>query len=212
MLTTIPFSGFYNTLHDSLLDDELRGLFTDDQGDINWKLYNKAFDLIQWQKVFISYAQDYAERFAKEFKVKMVFESLSSPKEYNFTTDRIFCTIDFEEVARIYAATDKEALSALVREKFTSRDGFSSFYSNDIEEWGIVETWDHNQVGTLIECYANQETTNTDGFTSFEEYYLMEDARGNGDIVDWLFASATDKEELNRLVNINQYLYERATR
>lgn len=212
MITTIPFSGFYNTLHDSLLDDELRGLFTDDQGDINWKLYNEAFDLIQWQKVFVLYAQDYTERFANEFKIRLSFESLNSPKEYNFATDRIFCNIDLEEVVRIYAATDKASLSDLIREKFSSRDGFSSFYSNNIEDWDKIETWNHNQVGTLIECYSNQETNNSEGFTSLVEYYMMVEASGNGYIENWLFESATDKAELNRLVSIHQYLYKRATR
>lgn len=212
MITTISFAGFYYTLHNEILDDGLRGLFTDEQGDINWKLYNKAFDLIQWQEVFVEYAQDYAERFAEEFNVKMVFESLSSPKEYNFTTDRIFCTINLEEIMRIYAATDKDCLSGLIKDKFTSRDGFSSFYSNDLEAWGDVSAWDHNQLGTLLECYTNQETNNTEGFTSLEEYYIMEDARGNGYIENWLFENVKDEEAFERYIKISRYLSDREQR
>ena len=33
MLTTVPFSGFYESLHDSQIDDCLERMFADDRGD-----------------------------------------------------------------------------------------------------------------------------------------------------------------------------------
>ena len=44
----------------------------------------------------------------KDFKIKGEFDSLKSPREYNFATDRIFIKISENEIARIFEACDKK--------------------------------------------------------------------------------------------------------
>jgi hypothetical protein len=211
MLTTIPFSGFYNSLHDRSLDDALDQMFSDPAAgcSINHKLRDRAFDACQWGLVHGNYALNYANALAAQFKIAMKFESLQSPKEYNFTTDRIFCEIELDEVKRIRAETSEKALRDKVRERFTPCDGFIPFYSANLDNWDEIETWDHNEVGTLIEAYVEQESEllRSDGFDQFAELELMESARCNGRLDEWIIQATPD---IGRLFTIHDYLQERA--
>lgn len=202
MLTTIPFSGFYNSLHDQELDYELERMFADRATgcQTNDALLHHALDVVDWGFVHHAYAKEYAEQFAWKFKVQMTFESLQSPREYNFTTDRIFCEIPVREVHRIIGMVGLDAISELARERFTSCSGF---YSPDIEDWGQISTWDHNQVGTVMEALAAGED-----FDGGQEFDLMEDPRGNGRLEEWLSHS----EKMVRLLNIHDYLQDRRER
>ena len=207
MLTTIPFSGFYNSVHDSNCDEVLRSTFDNDRGDVREDIFYLAQDKVDWRAVYNNYAAAYAGNFADEFHIKMEFESMKSPREYNFSTDIIYCTIEPGEVQRVFAAVDKSILDEVARETFTSRSGFISFYNPDFSTWGAVTVWDHNQVGALISAYALQQNPD---FDQWGENDLMENAKCNGYIDNWLFAS--NPVPLNRLANINDYLNARAAR
>lgn len=207
MLTTIPFSGFYESLHDSALDDATKDIFRDDSGDENAELAYRALDSMQWGNVRNDYAKEYAENFAHEFDIKSLsFESMQSPREYNFSTDRIFCNIDYSELCGIVKTFDLAAFDAFVRERFTSRDGFISFYPAELAEWGKVETWDHNQVGTAIEFYAIQESGGE--YDHWQEYAIMEDSLCNGFLSELLWKNCPD---MPRLYRIFKYLQKRAS-
>lgn len=209
--TTIPFSGFYCSLHDSELDTALEQSFSDDSGAPNDGILNHARDAVEWRTVYEEYAREYCKRFAEEFKISgLKFDTLRSPKEYNFTTDRIFATLSIEELRTIRTRVNNTDFESVAREKFTSRSGFISFYSSDVSTWGDLETWDHNQVGTLIEALANQENQNAQKFDVWTEHGLMESAMCNGKLDNWIFGS--NPEKLNRLAKINDYLRTRAER
>lgn len=206
MLTTIPFSGFYNSLHDSSLDDALDQMFSDHATGctVNHKLRDRAFDACQWGLVHGNYAAEYAKALAAEFKIALTFESLKSPREYNFDTDRIFCEIELDEVKRIRAETSEKVFRDKVRERFTPCDGFIPFYSANLDNWDEIETWDHNEVGTLIAAYIDEQAI---GFDMWTEYDLMESARTNGRLDEWIIQATPD---IGRLFTIHDYLQERA--
>jgi len=209
MLTTIPFSGFYNSLHDSEIDWTISQMFSDRATGTktNPGLESALFRNCDFRKVHTSYAADYCENFAEEFKLpSLKFESLDSPREYNFTTDRIFANIELSDLHAIRNRLDEWRIRELVREKFTSRSGFISFYSADLDDWGDLATWDHNQCGTLLECLANNDCTD---FDQCEEYDLMESSRSNGEFEGWI-ESATPN--IQRLYKIHDYLETRAAR
>lgn len=211
MLTVIPFSGFYYSMHDEELDRELKNTFTDYATglEINQGLLDRAFRAVDWDYVHRKYAGVYAENFAQEFNLKTLrYESMRSPREYNFSTDRIFCEIDAEEVRTLFAELDKETLSEVCREMFTSRSGFMSFYSPDWEDWGDLDKWDHNQVFTLITAMVRQ--VKGEDWGGYEEFALMGDCFCNGYSTEWLFGS--NPEELKRLDRIHDYLQKRAAR
>ena len=206
LLTTIPFSGFYYSIHDDEIDQALKQEFTDCQGNENAELSYRAWDSMQWGNVRNEYAKEYAEQFAHEFKIKyLCFESLSSPREYNFSTDRIFCEIDYSELCGIIKTFNLKAFADFVRERFTSRDGFISFYPAELAEWGRVESWDHNQCGTALEFYAIQESGGE--YDQWSEYAIMETSISNGFLYDLIWKYCP---EMPRLYRVFEYLTKRA--
>lgn len=205
-LTTVPFSGFYCSIHDDEMDQALKQEFTDCQGNENAELAYRAWDSMQWGNVRNEYAKEYAGNFAYEFGIKTLeFESLTSPREYNFSTDRIFCHIDYAELCGIVKTFDLAEFSAFVRERFTNRDGFISFYPADLAEWGKIESWDHNQCGTALEFYAMQESGGE--FDSWKEYALMENSQCNGFLQEIIWKNC---HIMPRLYRVFEYLQKRA--
>jgi hypothetical protein len=141
MSTTIPFSGFYETIH----HDRIEMNHEDERGNVSEEEYAK----INWREEEKEYAQAYAKEFSKLIGIPLEFEEMTSPREYNFMTDRIFCKILEEDVEKLKREVGHIALRELVRKRFTSHDGFMSFYSNDYEDWlKQKEPLDHNQIGT----------------------------------------------------------------
>lgn len=205
-LSTIPFSGFYESLHDSALDDALNDIFRDDRGIENDELVYRAWDSADWSTIRELYAKEYAENFAREFEIEALeFESIKSPREYNFSTDRIFCYIDYSELCGIIKTFNPAEFSAFVRERFTSRDGFISFYPAELTEWGKIETWDHNQCGTALEFYAMQESSGE--FDSWKEIEIMESSQCNGFLQEIIWKNCP---AMPRLFRVFEYLQKRA--
>ena len=207
MITTIPFSGFYYSVHDANCDDALRTAFSDALGATREDIFYLAQRKVDWSAVHEKYAAEYSENFADEFHIKIEFDSMKRPMEYNFSTDVIYCTIEPGEVQRIFAAVDNSTLDEVARETFTSRSGFISCYAPDFSTWGAITEWDRNQVGTLIRAYALQQNPDLE---QWGENALMENAQCNGRLEGWIFAS--NPAPLNRLANINGYLNARAAR
>jgi len=198
MLTTIPFVGFYESTPSMQIDDAADYIVMDDYGNENTELSTKIYFNCNYKHVFHNYAKMYCENFADEFKIKVKFESLSSPKEYNFSTDIIYATITQKEAKRIYSFCDTVALREHIKQRFTSRDGFSSFYSPSLTEWlrDGFNKLDHNQIGTIIEYYIIQEhCANTDcDLYSLDSPLesLTEDFNCNGDITNWIRETLSD--------------------
>ena len=202
MITTVPFSGFYNSLHDSNLDLALERMFSDRATGchVNKELYHRAFGSIEWGMVHAKYADEYTQQFAHEYGLtSLKFESLRSPKYYNFETDRIFAEISEEEVRRLLLSMSGEALAKAAKYRFTSCSGFISFYNPDVSTWGPIEEWDHNQVGTVLVALA----------WDLDELTLMESAECNGKFDDWLYSSS---QKVHRLLNVHEYLQAREER
>ena len=144
MLTTIPFSGFYGSLHDSMIDDGIAQILSDDHGDYNDVLMDAVCEKCDFRNVHLEYAKGYADSFVEEFNIKgMEFDNLESPREYNFTTDRIFVKIPLSECERIFREVNIDLLVQEVKDTFTSCSGFVSYYSIDLVDWGdgLME-WD----------------------------------------------------------------------
>ena len=163
--TTIPFGCFYYSFHDQDLDHALDLLCSDCTGCHTFDgVRDRMFDLVNWKKAHELYAKKYAALFAEVVGVDLSFETLISPKYYNYETDRIFCFISLEEVQRIFDAVPLESLQKRIEDRFTSRSGFISHYPNDLSRWGSdLASWDHNQIGTLLEVYADLEVASSCG-------------------------------------------------
>lgn len=157
--TTIPFSGFYESSHDSNLDSALEQAFADENGEPVDDVQAKALDAIDWRKVHLAYAQAYCSNLADTCEAKWQFARLDSPREYNFRSDEIDVTIELAECERMLAHIERDTLAALIEERCTSRDGFSSYYSPDLGDWGPLADWEAPQLALLVECYCDTHTT-----------------------------------------------------
>ena len=196
MLTTLPFSGFYESKFSGELDnvenqfvenkaeeDDL--LEEDDFHDIMWHVRDWEAQCLHVAREYVTY---FNEKFKDEFGIdlKLRFESLKSPAEYNFSTDIIYAYIDEEVVRRLLDDLEESKLSDMIRERFTSCDGFISFYPNRLDKWKAkpIEEWDHNEIGTILEAYVAQvEDFEWDVYYTMCERNVFDTALDKG--VDW---------------------------
>jgi hypothetical protein len=86
------------------------------------------------------------------------FESMTSPRFYNFETDRLFVTVPVSVMESLYQGIQADKLKEIIDSRHSSRSGFISFYSADWDDWqnklsdGLAGL-DHNELATLL-CAA----------------------------------------------------------
>lgn len=150
-LELVGFCGFYETLLGEYIDNGLN-YDLENLHDSLSKLKVNEFDC-WWDLDYKQYMKDVADLAMDRFielgnenlediitlvptgKVAEVF----SPREYNFTTDRIFKQVKITE-QDYYKLVDfllgkKELAKQVFENHFTSYDGFSSFYPNTLDYW-----------------------------------------------------------------------------
>jgi len=157
----LPFGGFYYSHHSGLIDYAEQCLYQDTNGDaFSGSLVDSFLGEIDYSALHEAYAGQYTVELADLLGIQLTFETLTSPREYNFQTDRIFALIsraDFAKLLRVAltrpSPDSPRYLTTTARDLFTSRDGFISFYSPDWRVWGKPSTWDHNQTYAVL-CAA----------------------------------------------------------
>lgn len=156
----IPFSGFYESDHAHEIEHEIEMYFDREGGGRDHTPENFWYSFNKMRSIESEYAALYVRMFRAYFEdetgieLPLQFELMTSPREYNFETDRIFCDVKLSALRRVYQYVDKNILAAQIKERCTSYDGFISFYSNDAGEWVSkpLAEWDHNELGILIEA------------------------------------------------------------
>ena len=159
-ITTIPFAGFYESIwseglehaeemHLEYLEQE-EGVAMLASAEAIWKASDYRAMCNYVARKYVDYLNDYIkDEFDLDLDLK--FESMTSPREYNFTTDRIFCYISDENLRKLRTFVPEDELRLAIKTRFTSRDGFISSYPNDLEDWPEnLDDWDHNHIGTLL--------------------------------------------------------------
>lgn len=177
METIIPFSGFYNSVHDYELEQNLDRQLGDSCGDVDEKLRELTYESMDWVEAHRAYAEKYTEFFADKLDISAKFIRVISPREYNFETDRILADIPERDIVKLRDATNHSDLNTIARERFTSRSGFSSFYKPDYTLWTLdLREWDHNQMETMVRAaMLTQDLTPED-----IEYSFIERVSENG--------------------------------
>jgi len=178
---SLPFSGFYESIHSYALEfclgvSEDHFYMAGKEGEPTKEEVEKRYDEIAWKEAHTSYAKAYADKLCGALGFPMEFAAMESPREYNFTTDRIFVRVPFASLVSLFGKTDYAALTKAVKETFTSGPGFSSFYSPELAEWEAdgLQKWNHNQWSTVIETYLLQSLGDD------WESDVMDTVRGNG--------------------------------
>ncbi len=133
--TTINFGGFYNSIHDGNIEWACESFYSDDNGNCNWDTILDRVDFKQLRGVYIDlYCDLFSDWLKENYNLAIKFKniSLSSPREYNFETDKILCDIDSaENDLLINAMYAKPAFLDWVKDRTKSRSGFISFYDFD---------------------------------------------------------------------------------
>jgi len=206
METLIPFQGFYHSIHSDVLDHALESALGDNGGDPYPGLIDRAWmDVNNWKDAHIYYAKAYTDALAQALDLETLeFKLVVSPKYYNFETDRIIGEIDISEVKKLKAAVPDQVLANLIKERFTSYDGFISHYPNNLDYWpSDLKDWDHNHVGTLLEAYILLE---------HDENAFEIDLIDSANLYEAAYDAIDQLENLDRLANIAYYLRQREDR
>ena len=172
-LVRVPFAGFYGAWdqdidHVEEMEAEYNFRERQEEDHVPPELQLSERDyadiLMRHTQYSIAYrkiAHAYCDAFAYALKeelgldVPLAFESLTSPREYNFETDRLWADIPLSAVRRLFALSKADGhakLSAYLADHCTSRSGFISHYSNAVSVWLAkpVTDWDHNELCALL--------------------------------------------------------------
>ncbi len=157
------FPGFYESTLDSMIDREVEmAMEGDGKPSDSWYRPSRTWEEVDaeanYGAAFRAIAKAWAEEFGNLLELDFEFESMDSPREYNFTTDRVYVKFGSAVLKKLATARKHLEFGRVVKEKFTSRSGFIPFYSSDSDygEWlKPLRDWDHNQLMCLIEAYAN---------------------------------------------------------
>lgn len=148
----IPFAGFYQSIHEAIIDNCIER-----NGIEDFSLTNERIK---------TYCSDYAERLSglieqatgKTFDIEV--EYVKSPREYNFETDEIFVAVSSEHLKSVFEwmlENHHQALKDMVFERLSERSGFIPYLSNNLADWGDVLEWNASQVALMLECLLIEE-------------------------------------------------------
>jgi len=116
------------------------------------------------------------EKQLTEFNIKVNYQSISSPKYYNFSNDGINVeyTITNKSYGQLqdYLIDNLDAFEAYLKDNYTCRDGFIPSHDNTPKSWLLpIDKMDkpEHKFGAILEFYLlNEEYTIND--------LIMEDA------------------------------------
>ena len=166
----LPFCGTYGTYYDLCqvipnceMSDEDVEEFWSNHDFKEWldelgKIYTSAFEAeLHW--LVSSRQTDDEEEIPKDLDL-MVFESTYYPREYNFSTDKIFVVLSDRLIAILigYAWEHSKEFAEFLTKEFSDRSGFMSYYSNRLSDWLSKEPAEYDQVelGAFLDFYIKE--------------------------------------------------------
>lgn len=203
----LDFPGFYESaLSDGLDHAEnmmIEGLIENHGLDFepgDSKLYEACMDASTYAIGFNLIAKanvDWLNHVLDGTGIVLAYESMESPREYNFSTDALYVTVNDPKL--LASLVDPAKFEGVIKEHFTSRSGFHSFYSNDIEVWRAkpYADWDHNELGTLLTTYLRQVADDKDLDSDDMLEWMQED-------FDAAVDEQTDFTKLNAALGIKE--------
>ena len=169
ILVQIPFSGFYESVHNDELNFAVESIAESKEVDVM-----EYDDSVNWSKTFENVAKDYAKVWLDLSNISGSFHELKSPKFYNFETDKIICNIDKECLESLKSKIDLDEFDEWVKENYSTRSGFISFVNTDTNSW---DQWDGLEYTLLLE-YIDQNNDDLDLLANEDK--IVEYMRGNG--------------------------------
>ena len=209
----IPFTGFYHSLHSAAFGNaEEQGLRSPCRVSQS-RTCPSGFAIFKGTQQI---TQTHTSSTPKHTQRRSVLNTLTGGRFSGFTSPtriqlrkqivyswRCHCL----QVIELHLKTPQDILNRLAAERHTSRDGFASSYSPEVDTWGPVDTWDHNQLMTLLIAYLENERG--EEWDMWAEHELTEDFGCNGELQEWLYP---DSPETSRYWKIFNYIVGRSER
>jgi hypothetical protein len=190
--TWLPlFNGFYGTIWESKIDDEVEYLTERVKEQSTESEYEAITDMLYIadevshaidelkKDICISLTDIVKNCLVKDGYVKDIkMENLVSPKEYNFYNDSINVEITLTEnnIKNIkkFIADHKEQYEKMVKDNYTSYDGFWSMHDNVVtanNEWAVKNAvqLEHN-LGKVLEFILLTSVNEYDLYAAIEVY------------------------------------------
>ena len=171
--STIPFDGFYESFISADIDHQIGQQIewdsdiydlNEDEQQILWNNYldmNRSYFYNQIAEDYTNFYIEILNRRLKGFILKATYKLFTSPREYNFETDRIFIEIEENHAVdfiKFIVKNYQKELEKKIEDRFRSRSGFISFYKNSIDLWTKdFKEWDCNMIGTCFELFDLEE-------------------------------------------------------
>ena len=171
--STIPFDGFYESFISADIEHQMGQQIewdcdlydlNESEEEILYNNYlsvNKSFFYNQIAEDYTNFYFDALNEELDGFTLKATYKCFTSPREYNFETDRIFIDIERDhaiDFIKYIIKNYKKELENKIKERFTSRSGFWAYYENDLDTWTQnYSEWDYNQIGTCFELFDLEE-------------------------------------------------------
>ena len=186
--TFLPiFNGFYNTLFENILDNAVDNqieYYNEQNGtELNYDDFN--FDFITLKNEICKDSVSKIEEKLNEIGINCTinFETLISPRGYNFSNDSINIEINFKKFSQVIEILEQnyDLFTQYIKDNYTSRDGFISSYSSYASDWikdlredASNET---HKVGAVLDFILQEVEEYNDGCLYFdlcENAYFVE--------------------------------------
>lgn len=144
---------------------------TEDDLDFNYEQYREDV-----RNAWVDAWKDHAP----EIVLSVEGVTMTSPRYYNFDTDRVYADVELREdwmdEMRHFIALNYDWLQERIHKDWTSYNGFCSFMSNDVDEWPsyLFEEQDTRYISTMIGYMmyrANKEIRNELVMIALEDIY-----------------------------------------
>lgn len=197
--TNIPFCGFYYSVYDTEFDcqvEYLAEVIAEEHSVTQEAASDALFSCLDFNEAREAVARlhvaQWLEMFSDDFGVDLYtdheFAGCVSPKYYNFSTDRVFARVSFDGVQTLFdrqKADGFKVFGEILKERFTSCDGFISHYSNQVAAWleKPLHEWDHNEICTLLIAsiaLAEKTPLSVQEFERAVEMEVLDYGVGNG--------------------------------
>ena len=140
--TFLPvFNGFYNTLFEDILDNATDNAikYYNEQNNtlLNYDDFDFNYNLIMSEicKDAISKVEDKLNEIGINCTIN--FETLISPREYNFSNDSINIEINFKKFSQVIETMEQnfDSFAQYIKDNYTSCSGFISSHSSYASDW-----------------------------------------------------------------------------
>lgn len=159
------FSGFYESIfcmYDRYVEYETEYLRSEGKTDKEIAEYIDSMDALAGDRAVAEVLPDafmslWNVEIASEhpqLTIKSItYSDMTSPKFYNFETDRIYAMVEMDlQALGDWLKENPDEWGAMLSTRHRTRSGFISFYDHNPESWDLndIKYWDHNELATAF--------------------------------------------------------------